>query len=221
MSRPEPWQRARRPEQKQERREAILAAALERLDDEGLEATTLSAIARSAGISKANLYRYFESREAILLEVTLEEAQAWVDALAGALAPLAGSSDVDGVAAVVARSLAERPRLCTLVSALASVLEHNVGVDVVTAFKRRFGALVGDVVTAVIAAVPGLSATAADTFTRFVYLFVVGTWPAANPPPAVAEALAREDLTGMCVDFEASVREHARILLRGLTAPGG
>ena len=49
------WQRARKPEQKEERREAILAAAGRLLDAEGLEGTGLNAIAREAGISKANV----------------------------------------------------------------------------------------------------------------------------------------------------------------------
>lgn len=219
MSRREAWQRARRPEQKQERRDTILGAAVELLDEEGLEATTLSAIARTAEISKANLYRYFESREAILLEVTLEETREWIEALAAALRPLAGSGDLAAVADALARSLHERPRLCTLLSALASVLEHNVGVEVVVEFKRRFHGLLTEIVAAVIAAVPGLAAADAELFLRSVFFVVVGTWPAANPPPAVAEALERDELAGLCVDFAATVRTHAYVLLRGLTTP--
>ena len=60
------WQRARRPEQKQQRQSAIIAAARKLVDEGGVDNATLSAIAKSAGISKANCYRYYESREAIL-----------------------------------------------------------------------------------------------------------------------------------------------------------
>ena len=70
--------RARRPEQKRARQDAILAAAITLLDDNGLEPTSLSAIARASGVSQPNIYRYFESREAILLAVTLDEVDAWL-----------------------------------------------------------------------------------------------------------------------------------------------
>ena len=53
------WRRARRPEQKQVRKEAILSAARDLIDSEGVERTTLSSIARRADLSKANCYRYF------------------------------------------------------------------------------------------------------------------------------------------------------------------
>ena len=61
------FERARQPEQKELRREAILEAATELLAEKGLHDISLSAIARRAKLSKANLYRYFESREAIFL----------------------------------------------------------------------------------------------------------------------------------------------------------
>ena len=80
--------RARRPEHKRERREAILAGARRLLDAEGVEGATLSAIARAAGLSKANCYRYFESREAILLAVILDEARAWLGTVEAGLAEL-------------------------------------------------------------------------------------------------------------------------------------
>ena len=38
----------------------------------GLDGTGLNAIAREAGLSKPNLYVYFESREAILLRLLLK-----------------------------------------------------------------------------------------------------------------------------------------------------
>jgi AcrR family transcriptional regulator len=50
-------------------REAILAAALELFSARGYNATTLSQIARLAGVSTANLYVYFGSKMAILYAI--------------------------------------------------------------------------------------------------------------------------------------------------------
>jgi AcrR family transcriptional regulator len=192
---------------------------VELLDERGLDGTSLSAIARAAGISKANLYRYFESREAILLAVALAELREWTAALAAELSALAGSGDLEAVADVLATSLARRPRLCALISSLSSVLEHNVSEAVVVDFKRQFAALTDDPTRALHAAVPALSPADARALLTYAYLFVAGAWPSSNPPPVVAQVLAREEFADMCVSFEPTIRAHALTLLRGLTAP--
>jgi AcrR family transcriptional regulator len=212
------WRRARRPEQKRERREAILAAAVELLDAEGMEGTTLSAIARGAGLSKANCYRYFETRESILLAVALEELAAWTREIEAGLGPLSGSGDVDAVAEVFVGSTARRPRLCMLTSSLASVLERNVGPDEIAHFKRGALALMLGIGGALDAALPGRPADASRWFATLFPLLVAGAWPAAHPTPLVAEVLARDELASLRIDFEATLRTHARALLRGLAA---
>ena len=72
------WQRARTPEQIEQRRCAILTAAAELFESEGLDNVSLNGIARHAGVSKANIYRYFETREAIYLHLVREQFEAWV-----------------------------------------------------------------------------------------------------------------------------------------------
>ena len=113
------FERARRPEQKLIRRKAIVDAAVALFDAGGLDGTSLSAVARAAGLSKANLYRYFDSREAILLQVLSDEQAAWLDRITTDLAGLAGKDDIDAVANVLADSLADRPRLLALMAAFA------------------------------------------------------------------------------------------------------
>lgn len=210
------WRRARRPEQKLERREAILAAAVELLDAEGLDGTTLSAIARRAGLSKANCYRYFETREAILLAVAVAELADWTREIEAGLGPLSGSRDIDAVAEVFVGSTVRRPRLCMLTSSVASVLERNVGPDEIARFKREAFALMLGIVGAIDAALPGSPPDAARSFATLFSLFVAGAWPAAHPTPLVAEVLARDEFAGLRIDFEATLRTHTRALLRGL-----
>ncbi len=212
------WQRARRPEQKEERRQAILRAAVSLIEEAGVEGTTLTEIARRAGLSKTNCYRYFESREAILLELTLEDVRAWMADIAGRLEALAGSRDSDAVAEAFVRPTLERPRLCTLFSSISSVLERNVSDEVIAEFKREFNDLVYGSSEAMQAALPGLSKEQADSFVLFTGLFVAGAWPSASPAPAVLRVLERDEFAGRRLDFEATLLAHARVLLRGLLA---
>lgn len=213
-----PWLRARRPEHKRERSDAILAAAVRLLDSVGVEGATLSAIAREASLSKANCYRYFESREAILLAVILSEAQGWIRDVVERLKALPRRNDSDAVAEVIVRATVERPRLCMLISSLWSVLERNVSVDSIADFKRSFIEEMSALVDSVRSALPSLSADNAYAFVSFFFYFVAGSWAAANPSPIVVEVLSREEFTGHCIAFESVLSAHAQTVLRGMLA---
>src|ERR1700691_4441730 len=119
------YQRARRPEQKLERRDAILGAARELALRDGVRAVSLADIAARVGIHKSALLRYFETREQIFLELAAEAWRDWTAARhAGldAVEPDAGEPDAGepdaaapGAAALVAevfaRSFGDRPLL--------------------------------------------------------------------------------------------------------------
>ena len=53
-------------------RDALLAAAIEILEAEGLSALTLRAVARRVGVSQTAPYRHFEGKEALLAAVAAE-----------------------------------------------------------------------------------------------------------------------------------------------------
>lgn len=75
----------RTPEQfeaiRQQRTKDIINAALRLFGEKGFEATSITAIAREAGIAKGLLYNYFESKEHLMEEVILEGFRAIVPSL--------------------------------------------------------------------------------------------------------------------------------------------
>ncbi len=76
--------RARQPEQKEERRRNLIATARAMLDERmRLDELSLNELARRAGMTKSNVYRYFESREAVLLALLEDEWRSWFDELRG------------------------------------------------------------------------------------------------------------------------------------------
>lgn len=212
------FQRAREPDQKEQRRADLVAAAASLLADGGLDAVTLSAIARDAGLAKSNVYRYFESREQILLEILIEEEIAWVAELERALAPLAGSGDVDAVAAAVARTIAARPATCALIAVVAAVLEHNLSKATALEFKRRVLDVSIRIRNALHAALPALPHDRTESLIRSLHALVAGLWPMANPAPTTAAALARAELRPLRTVFEPDLRGALVAMLRGLCA---
>jgi AcrR family transcriptional regulator len=73
------------------RRQAILSAAEEMFCRAGFEATSMTAIAVAANSSKATVYAYFESKQALFLEMLLEAGRTHAE---GALDELALTPDM-------------------------------------------------------------------------------------------------------------------------------
>lgn len=208
-----PWIRARRPEQKQERRMAILGAAEELLDERGLEGTGLTAIAERSGLSRANLYRYFDSREAILLELLLDAQDSWMSALEAGLAEARGPAQV---AATIASTLAERPRFCVLMGAMAQQLELHLSVEDVRRFHTALVERTDRLMPALEAALPDRDPRQLRHGLAVLVMSAGGIWPYCHPVPVVVEVLAEEPFQHLRFEFEPAVRQLATACLAAL-----
>jgi AcrR family transcriptional regulator len=220
------YQRARSPAQKAERREGILDAARRMLEaNVGSSDLSLNELARQVGMAKSNLYRYFESREAVLLALLTEESRRWADEMARALETIDRQDAVDArlvaVAEVLATSAASRPAMCHLFSVMPSVLEHNVSLETVRAFKLESLALLGELATAMHSAVPELPAQGHAELLHHAFAFMVGGWPLANPAEMAAEVMRDPALAAFRHDFEADLRRSFLLMARGLLSETG
>src|ERR1700678_1277514 len=95
------FQRARRPAQIEQRKDAILHAALVLFQKRGLDEVSLNDIALEVGLAKSNIYRYFESREHIYLVVLQRLAAQFEKRLYPPLEKLKGRGSVAKVAEIV------------------------------------------------------------------------------------------------------------------------
>lgn len=211
------FQRARKPEQITARREAILAAAAELFDEQGPEGTGLNAIAAKAGFTKSNVYRYFESREAVLLDLLLEDFASLTDEVLQGLAKVQ-AGDLEAVAHTVAAAFLKRPRLCQLMSVMAGVLERNVSEEAVVTLKTEMLQQMGSVAAAMARALPQISQADCAWGASVIGNFVSGLWPAANPPPLVERVLARPEFAGLKPTAERDLERMILVLVKGLAA---
>ncbi|RME21076.1 MAG: TetR/AcrR family transcriptional regulator [Deltaproteobacteria bacterium] len=219
------YQRARRPEQKAERRAQIIAAAKSLLGEQpDVRAWSLNELARRAGMAKSNLYRYFESREAVLLAILDDQVGGWSADLGHALSRLCPDGPfadrVDAVARSVSQATAGRPRMCHLLSVLPSVLERNVDATTVRAFKLASLHRLAGLAPAMHRVLPELSIDAHAELFHHVLAVIVGTWPLARPAPVVAEVLADPALAPFRYDFEQDLRRTIALMAWGMRAEG-
>lgn len=124
------FQRARTEQQRDERREHILAVARELLTTRRVAELGLNELARHVGLAKSNVLRYFGSREAVLLELTRREYTGWLDEVTSTQ-----PGDAPGFAAKLATAAVARPLLADLLSGLMTTLEHNVSTGEIVSFK--------------------------------------------------------------------------------------
>lgn len=221
---PTGFQRARSPEQQEQRRTTILAAARDMLGRLPPAEVSLRELSRQVGLSKSNVVRYFPTREAVFLAVLTEDWDSWLAAVEAVLPRAvargsAGHARHELVAAAIAETLSEHPRFCDLLVACQTVLEHNVPAETARAFKaaalsrlNRLAGLVGS-------QLPELGQAESFEFAGLVWAFVAGAWPMAHPAPVMATVLAEPQFAPMRVDFTIVTRRMLTVTLDGLTLP--
>ena len=214
----ESFQRARRPEQKEQRREAILAAAADLARRDGVRAVNLSDIARAVGIHKSALLRYFDTREGIFLELTGREWGAWQEATSAALAEVT-PGDADAVAATLATSFVSRPLLCDLIPHTALNLERHVSVEAVHAYKLTSLGAVDAVAAAIAVPLPDLSVEERRELVSYVALLAGSMFQIATPPKPLADLYKREPKLGHSIlDLDPRLTRATRVAIAGLEA---
>ncbi len=106
-----------RQKMREERREAIVAAARRVFSEKGPHGATMDEIARTAKVSKGALYLHFESKEELLLAVQLETLERQV-------------ADLRAAARIGNTGLERTARLCVALarSALADLPSFQIGI---------------------------------------------------------------------------------------------
>ncbi|MGW0806583.1 TetR family transcriptional regulator [Nonomuraea sp. NPDC002799] len=233
--------RARRPEHKQQRREAILTAARELALSSGVRNVSLGAVAEAVGLAKSNIMRYFGSREEIYLELAGEEWAGWAEAVVTRLHdtaqqdgvarkgdlsressrkgdPSEAAGRVGGVVAALTETIADRPLLCDLISHSATSLEHNVSVPAARAYKRAAHSVVAELGAAVGPACGLTESEGAELVSAAVTVAGI-LYPISNPPPTIVELYAQDpDLAASCPQFLPTMTRMLQALAIGLPA---
>ncbi|PWI15802.1 TetR/AcrR family transcriptional regulator [Streptomyces sp. Act143] len=210
------FQRARSAEQREIRKQAILDAATQLLTEMPVSEISLRELSRRVGLSKTNVVRYFETREAVFFELLNRSLAQWIEDLTAELA--ATEESCAAVTGTVARSLARRPLLCDLFSALGSELERNISAESARTFKLAHVRLLGALADLLRQHITGLTAENARELVSLTVVCTAGLWPFAHPSEAVAEAQRHPELAATKVDFAAMLGRTLYLLVTGLRA---
>jgi len=219
------FQRARSDEQREIRRQAILRVATEMLAQMPVAELSLNELSRRVGLAKSNVLRYFDSREAVLLELLDAAAREWLDRLPAILPPPltpGAASDTastrertERIAAALAESLVDDRILCELISVSSAVLERNVSVDVARRYKLSTTQNTATLAALVRERVGGLSAEGATVFAGAAVVALAGIWPLTQPSETMLCVYQDPEYAALRMDFGTALREVVATLLAG------
>lgn len=218
MDSPLSYVRARSAEQKEDRRRHLLATAREMLRQSPAALDLgINELARQAQMTKSNVYRYFESSEAVLMDLLVEEYAGWHAELSTALARggKAGST-VEHIARVFASTISARPLLCRLTSILPSILERKVSLERMAAFKGNLLAVRQRAAQDFHNRVPNMPVRAFEQVVKHALPLIIGLWPLSNPAGIAAQVIELPGLESLRYDFQKDLEQALLTLMRGM-----
>lgn len=194
-------QRARRPSHKALRRKSILDAAAILYKTKDYSSIRMEEISLRAGISKGNVYRYFESKEALFLQLALADLLSWSHDLEVALTLPGRMGYPEALADAISETLSPREKLLDLVAMMSSHLERNLSPESLRAFRSAWADIADRISGQLRMALPELPHPAADRFPVWLVALIAGLWPMANPNSDLAALLQCPEFSGQRVDF--------------------
>jgi AcrR family transcriptional regulator len=213
--------RAYLPEEKEIRRRAILAGALQLLRETSYPELRMTDLAMRLGLGKGTLYLYFPTKESLFLAVLQAEMGAWFERAAARLESTPPGSDPVEVAEGLVLELMRRPLLPGLQALLHGVLERNIPASEAQRFARFLQAGVVRVGECLERVLPRLTPGLGPLYLIRFHGLVIGSQLMAARPPSVRAALQDADLALFDFSFECVLRGTAVDLLLGmLSRPG-
>lgn len=182
----------------------------------------LNELARRVGLAKSNVLRYFESLEAVLLDLLGDWHRRWIAELTPRLSDTSGSLQTrcSRLVDALSRSLVDMPILCDLFSAQSAVLERNVSPEVAARFKRSSLANALTLAAEVTRLIPELEPTMSLKFVAATQMSTGALWSHAHPSVAMLTAYEQHpDLADLRLDFESNLTDMLWILLKGTLIP--
>ena len=209
--------RARTNDDKNARREQLLAAALELWNETTFGSFTMLDVAARAGVAKGTTYLYFKTKEELLLALLTRELEDWFHTLDDSLGR-GGNWDAKRAADTISASFQKRLVLTQLITIQASILEHNISPDRALEFKHFLLQHAAQTSALLEQCLSFLKRGEGVWLLQTLNGLVIGLGQLSDPSAVVHDVLERPELQALRVDFLSHLRTALEALLMGLEA---
>lgn len=209
-----PMQRARQPKQKEQRRDAILAAALDLYVQGSGQLPTVATIARQVSLAKGTAYIYFSSKEEIYLTLLEQNVTAWLANVQRELrrSQVEPIEPLDKLLRALQSWSAEQPHLWTLAVLGQSVLEPAIDGKVLLAYRTRLAQQFRQTAEKIQSYLAVPSGQSAMPVLLKSYASVIGIWQFSKPPAALSRVQHSSSGGNLQMQFEEASRHIWQLL---------
>ncbi len=208
------WERARSEEQIEYRINEILEATAKLYEENRFEEITFVMVAKEAGFTRSNLYRYFKTKEDIFLALLMRDMVAWRKDLE---ANFAAKESIANFSSKWVDIFLSHKRMLKLQTILYTLLEKNATLEALVDFKKGLMEDIFLSVETIGVALPFPSSEAAMEFLYASVALVNGIYPLMDTTDKQKEAM---QIAGMKASPPEKTREllirSTEALLKGL-----
>lgn len=192
-----------------------MSAAARLFAERDYEKVLMADIAAEAGLAKGTVYLYFDTKEALFLELVTEQLSAWTTQLTDTLNR--ENPDSASIAAAFVTTLSERPVLVRLLALLHVVLERNIDADLMRNFKYQLLKLIsplGKALEDLLVLSPGQG----KRVLLWAHAMIVGLAQMTHPSPVLEEVFRQEEaLEIFRMDFRSELAASLAALFKGVS----
>lgn len=181
------WVRARSDEQIEQRINEILDATTRLFEENRFEDITFAMIAKESNFTRSNLYRYFQTKEDIFLELMKNDIEDWRRDILESFTD--GNRSLHEIAETSVTLILRHKRLVRLFTILFTLLEPNASLEALTAFKKKITEEIGIAAQFLSTKLPFPSVEAAAEFLSTQSYLAIGTFPMLNLTQKQKEAM--------------------------------
>lgn len=208
------WERARSEKQKGLRVSEIVNATAKLYKTHRFEEVSFALIAKEAKFTRSNLYKYFNSKEEIFLELLKHDMILWRKRVLKAYEKEKALS-VEEFASIWVKVMMKHERLLDLISVLFTFLEKNSSIQSLFDFKKRITDELAILSNFLCSLFPSLTVEKAVEFINLQMALATGLFPMTNLSEKQRKVLENDEFKHLKMDFELSFENAIKYLLNG------
>jgi len=213
------WVRARSDEQIEQRINEIVDATARLYEENRYEDITFAMIAKEADFTRSNLYRYFQTKEDIFLELMKHDIVLWRKDILEEFAN--DPPSLREVAEISVELILKHRRMVKLFTILFTLLEPNASLEALTAFKGKINEEIGIVAHFLSMVLPFPSVEIAVEFLSTQSSLVIGSYPMMDLTPKQIEAMDAISMETSPEFYRERLVHATELLLRGMAKSQG
>ena len=213
--------RARSSRQKNERKEAIIAATLRLFETKTFQQIGIADVARRAGIAKGTFFLYFTTKEELFFYITKQEFRHWLDDMDVALAHKKNLSKGE-LLTLLKEVLGRHYLLAKLIAIQYAILEHNVEYGDIAEYKRMMVERIIRTGSLLEQCSPSIPPGRGFRLLMWMSAMVIGLFQLSEPTPILKRVYSKEPGTNkFLINFGEEYFEMLDTILDGLIKNGG